>query len=156
MAAIAVAAPVRTLVVVIRVRKEIAPAPPAAALAPASAAVVMVAAAEAGTAVAASLARVRLSAAVVDVMPRRVSSEPACCRAHQPAGGAARCGVKPADERRVTDRRGGFTREGREDELGGILRAMGVAKCPPQRGGIHERQMPLHQLGEGIVGAGFD
>jgi hypothetical protein len=65
-----------------------------------------------------------------------------------------RAGVKPAGQRAAARKGRGLARKIGENRLGHVLRQVGVAVDLPQRRGIDQVDVPLHQFSKGFLGFG--
>jgi hypothetical protein len=65
--------------------------------------------------------------------------------------GKARVPVEPAREHRPGPNRRGFARQVGEDHLRHVLRQLRIPHLP-QRRGIHQSHVPLHEQPEGVIG----
>jgi hypothetical protein len=66
-----------------------------------------------------------------------------------------RAGVEPAGQGFSARKRPRFSSQVGKDGLRHVLREMRVAIDLPERGGINQIHMALHQFGEGLFGIGF-
>src|SRR5262245_58041465 len=66
-------------------------------------------------------------------------------------GGEPSAGVKPTDEDAMGSERFGFRGSVNEDRLGYVLCEMSVPVREPQRSGIHELQVPMHEFGKSFI-----
>ena len=60
--------------------------------------------------------------------------------------------VEPAGQGRVADERGRLSRERGEDRLGHVVCPMDVATDLPQRGRVHQGELPPDQFMKGVLG----